>query len=123
MFEKATRFKLRFRTEKGILNVEDLWDLSLNSLNFLAKGINKQLKDLAEEDFLGTESVEDTKLKLSFDIVLHILKTKKEEAENEKNAVKRKAEKEKILGIISKKQDSSLESMSVEDLQKKLNEL
>jgi hypothetical protein len=31
LFQKATRAKLRFETPKGLLSVEDLWDLPLTS--------------------------------------------------------------------------------------------
>ena len=41
MFEKASRLKLRFKTQNGIIAVDDLWDLTLDSLNTLAKALNK----------------------------------------------------------------------------------
>ena len=31
MFEQAARLKLRFETSRGLLSVEDLWDLPLTS--------------------------------------------------------------------------------------------
>ena len=44
IFEKASRLQLRFASTKGSLSVEDLWGLSLESLDTLAKAVNKQIK-------------------------------------------------------------------------------
>ena len=123
MFEKCSRKKLRFVSDKGLLTAEDLWDLNLNQLNAIAKKLNKDLKNAAEEDFLEGAGKEDTLLKLSFDIVLHVLNTKKEEAEKRKTAAEKKAEKEKLLDMLDKKKNQSLESLSEEELKKKIEEL
>lgn len=44
MFEKASRIKLRYSTNRGVLSVEDLWDLSLEQLDPIAINLNKSLK-------------------------------------------------------------------------------
>jgi hypothetical protein len=123
MFEQASRLKLRFQTNKGFLAAEDLWDINLEGLNNIAKGINKQLKDSMEIDFLEKPNQADSILKLQFDIVLHVLETKKKEKEDRDLIAKKKAEKEKLLEILSKKRDGALEGMSIEDLEKKIQEL
>lgn len=120
MFLKASRLKLRWNSNRGFLTLEDLWDLSLQNLNSLAKSLKKELKAEAEEDFLEEKSDEDTITKLKFDIVLEILNTKKLEAKLASEASATKAHNQKILGLIAKKQDESLEAMSVEDLKKLL---
>ena len=123
MFEKAARMKLRFVTDKGLLSVEDLWDLSLQQLNRLAKALNKSIKESAEDDFLEETSAEDLIVKLQFNLVLHVLEAKKAEKKERLTASTKKAEREKILGILAKKQDDALENLSEEDLKKKLEEL
>lgn len=125
IFEKATRKKLRFVTNKGHISVEDLWDLSLEQLNELAKKLNKELKDeQAEEDFLeDEENKKESLVKLRFEVVISILKTKKHEAKERENEVLRKAQKEKLLEVIAKKQDSALAELSEEELKKRLDEL
>jgi len=123
MFEKAMRLKLRFETNKGILSTEDLWDLSLNDLNTIAKKLNKKLKLAVEEDFLKKVTKEDERLKLSFDIVIYVLNKKLEEEEKRVDQLKRKAKKDKIMEILAKKQDASLESKSEADLLKELEKL
>jgi hypothetical protein len=123
MFEKATRLKLKFNSNRGILTTEDLWDLSLQDLNKLAKTLNKEIKIQKEDDFLEDVSKEDEVTKLKFDLVLYILKTKKKEAQAIKDATAIKIEKEKILAILAKKQDDSLENMSEDELKEKLKNL
>ena len=123
MFEKAARLKLRFESRVGNLSVEDLWDLPLTKLNELAKSLNKQIKESKEEDFLEEKTSEDTKTQLKFDIVLHILNTKKAENEAKNQAAAKKAEREKILEILSKKKEDALEKLDEETLNKRLEEL
>ena len=41
LFEKASKMKLRFSTTKGVLSTEDLWDLSLESLDRIAKNLKR----------------------------------------------------------------------------------
>lgn len=123
MFEKAARMKLRFVTDRGNLSTEDLFDLPLQQLNKLAKGLNKIIKESAEEDFLGETSAEDAVIKLQFNLVIHVLDVKKAERKDRLEAGSKKAEREKIKGILAKKQDDALENLSEEDLLKKLADL
>lgn len=120
MFLKASRLKLRWNSSRGFLSLEDLWDLSLQNLNTLAKGLKRELKAELEEDFLEEKTEEDTITKLKFDIVIEVLNIKKSEAKAASEATAMKAHNQKILGLIAKKQDEDLEKMSVEDLQKLL---
>ena len=123
IFEQATRKKLRFQTKKGSVSSEDLWDLSLAELNETAKVLNREIKSTEEEDFLEKTSNQNTLTKLKFDVVLHILNTKKEEKESKKNASIKQAEAQKLMEILSRKQDANLESLSEEELKKKIAEL
>ena len=121
MFEKASRLKLRFGSTIGPLSSEDLWDLSLQQLNTLAKSLKKVLKESEEEDFLKETNEADVIVKLQFDLVLHVLNTKKDERKAYQEATEKKAKRQKILGIIAKKQDDSLEDMTEEELLKLLD--
>lgn len=123
MFEKAVRMKLRLSSSKGLLSVEDLWDLPLAELNKIAKDLNKQLKNAEEEDFLKVSSKEDERLKFAFDVVLHVLNTLKDEKEARDNLAKKKKEKEKLLALLEEKQEESLKDLSVEELKKRIEEL
>lgn len=123
MFEKASRMKLRFMSDRGQLNVEDLWDLSLTKLNGLAKHLNKAIKEMEEEDFLQEAKASDAVTKLKFDIVLHTLNTKKAERDALKDKQAKKVEKEKLLALLQKKEDAEEELMTKEEILKKIDKL
>ena len=120
MFLKATRLKLRWATSRGYLTIEDLWDLSLQNLNQLAKTLKKEIKIQEEEDFLEESKEEDTITKLKFDIVLEILNIKKKEYHTSKEAAANKEHNQKILGIIAAKENEELTNKSIEELKQML---
>ena len=128
MFEKSSRLKLRFESVLGVLSSEDLWDLPLTSRNSasldnIAKGINRRLKDSAEESFVVEASKPNRVLKLKLDIVKRVIAIKVEENEAAKKAGELREKKQKILALIAKKKDEDLGEQSVEDLQKMLDEI
>ena len=122
MFEKAARLALRFTTPKGSLTVEDLWDLPLTSasgasLDNIAKGLNRQIKEATTESFVVKTSKADAELQLKFDIVKHIIEVRLAENEVAKNAAAKKAEKAKLLEVLSRKQDAALEQKTPEEIE------
>jgi hypothetical protein len=130
MFDVATRQKLRFDSPKGLLSVEDLWDLPLTSttgranLDEIALSLHKQLRNTADVvSFVDEQAKTDPVSQLKFDIVKHVIETRKKE-NADALAAKNKAEtKQRLLEVLAKKRDSTLEAMSEEDLLKKLAEL
>jgi hypothetical protein len=128
MYKKAIRLKLRYNTISGNLTTEDLWDLPLRStrgasLDNLAKMLNKEIQSNEEESFVDTPSAANGELRLKFEIVKDIIKDRLSENEAKRNAATVKKEKEVLMGIINKKQNESLESESLDDLKKRLEEL
>jgi uncharacterized membrane protein len=122
MFEIATRTKMRFPF-KGLVSVEDLWDLSVKDLDSIFKTLNAQVKKSQEESLLATKTKEDETLAIQIEIVKHIVKTKLDEAEAVKQSKELKEKKQKIMEIIAAKQDESLHNASVEELQAMLANL
>ena len=127
MFENASRMKLRFESNVGLITTEDLWDLPLVSasngvsLDEIAKSMNKQLKD-SEESFVEATNPNEA-LELAFNIVKYIIKIKLAEAEVRKAAANKKAMKEKILSVLADKEDDALKNKSPNALKKMLDEL
>lgn len=95
MFEKASRIKLRYSTNRGVLSVEDLWDLSLEQLDPIAINLSKRLKESQTESFIKTRTKDTTELKLKFNIVKHIIDVKLQEQEERTVAAEKKAKRQK----------------------------
>lgn len=122
IFEVATKSKFRF-PYKGMATVEDLWDLTLENLDLVFKSLNSQLKQTKEESLLNTKSKEDKELEIKIDIVKHIVNVKLEEQAKRLKEKETKEKKQRILEILSMKQDQDLQNKSIEELQKMLEEL
>ena len=122
IFEFASRNKIRFPF-KGMISVEDLWDLSLTNLDSIYKTLNKQVKQSEEESLLSTKASVDTELEVQIAIVKHIVSVKLAEKEDAEKASAKKAQKQKIMSIIATKQDEALQNSSIDDLKKMLDEL
>lgn len=123
IFERASRAKLRFSTSKGQLSTEDLWDLSLTSLDTIAKATNKRLKEEAEESFIETKTKESSENQLQLDILKHVISSKLTAQEAAKKRADTMGQIARIKAIIVEKQDKSLTEKSVDDLNAMLNEL
>lgn len=128
LFAKATRDKVKFVTVKGEISIEDLWDLPLTSekgfdLDSIAKKIAKELKDSTEESFVVESTKGSSLLELKLEILKYIIKVKMEENKARKNLAEKKAKKEKLMEILAKKEDASLEALTPEEIRKQLEEL
>ena len=122
IFEYATRNKLRFEF-KGLISVEDLWDLSLTNLDSIYKTLNKQVKQSEEESLLSTKASVDTELEVQIAIVKHIVSVKLAEKEASEKAHVKREQKQKIMSIIATKENEVLQNSSIDDLKKMLDEL
>ncbi len=122
MFELATRNRIRF-AHKGLLSVEDLWDLGVQELDKIFKSLNAKLKVCSEESLLGPKGSENTELNLQVAIVRHIVEVKLAEEAERKNHVEKKVQKQKILRILAEKQEGALASKSEEELKAMLEKL
>lgn len=122
LFETATRNKMRFPF-RGMVSVEDLWDLSLTNLDSVFKTLNAEAKKSEEESLLETKSKENEELSNKIEIVKYIVNIKLEEKKTRENARKNAEMKQRLLEIKAKRQDAALENISDEDLDKMLAEL
>lgn len=122
LFESATRSKMRFPF-KGMISVEDLWDLSLTNLDSVFKTLNAEVKKSEEESLLNTKSKEDEEISNKIEIVKYIVSVKLDEKKKREDAKKNAEMRQRLLEIKAKRQDAALENMSDEDLDKALAEL
>lgn len=122
LFINATRANYQFPF-RGMINVIDLWDLSLANLDSVFKTLNAEAKKSEEESLLETKSKENEELSNKIEIVKYIVNIKLEEKKTRENARKNAEMKQRLLEIKAKRQDAALENMSDEDLDKMLAEL
>lgn len=134
IFELATRQKLRFASAKGDLTTEQLWDLPLLissptrdvkvDLDTLARSINHELKAQAEESFVSTKANPlKAQLELKLEIIKYIIADRLAAAEKAKKASDNRAERERLMDVLKRKQDQELENLSPEEIQKRLDAL
>lgn len=121
-FKEASRLKLRFKTDKGELSVEQLWSLDLPTLDALAVSLEKDYNSSEGKSFLNKNTKKDKTLKMKFDVVFEILETKMDEAAKATKSAERKAKNEKIMALIVEKKDESLKGKSVKQLTAMLDE-
>jgi len=123
MFERASHIKLRFEC-KGLCTVEELWDLPLPTLDNLYKKLNKKIKEIEGDSLLKIkDDGKDDILELKISIIKHIVKVRLEEAQYREDALTKTRKKQKLMEIISLKQDAQLYDMSIEDLNKLVEDL
>lgn len=122
MFEQAIRGKMRFPF-KGMVSVEDLFDLSVVNLDSVFKVLNSELKQAKEESLLNTKTKQDKELDIKIEIVKYIFELKLTEENLRLKAKEQREQKQKILEILSAKQDESLQNKSIEELEAMLDNL
>lgn len=127
IFKKASKKKLRFSTNRGVLSVEQLWDLSKDEIRQLvikareaAKKSSGEVND-SELSFLDAPSkTKATDDELRFEILKDIYLTKKYAEEKAQKKAEVKANNKKLLELIARKQDEALEKKSIKELEKML---
>ena len=122
VFKYAAKKQLRF-PYKGLVSVEDLFNLGLTELDSVYKVLKKQQKSSSEESLISDKTPQDTELEIKLAIVKEIFDDKKIAMDKAKKAVEKKVQAQKILEIMNKKQDEALQNMSQEELQAQLNAL
>ncbi|MDB5053482.1 MAG: hypothetical protein JWM44_1532 [Bacilli bacterium] len=115
MFEMAVRTKMRFPF-KGIISVEDLWDLSPENLDSIFKDLNFRLKQVKEESLLNTRTKQDQELDTKIEIVKYIVQVKLTEQDIKLKEKEKREKKQELLEILSTKQNEDVRSKSIEEI-------
>ena len=122
IFKYAVENKLRFPF-RGMITVEDLFDVNINGLDEIYKSLNAQIKKGNEESLLTEKTSEDEELEVKSEIVKTVFAQKIAEKEARAKARENREKKQRILEIMANKQDEALQNKSVDELQKMLDEL
>lgn len=121
IFAIATRRKYRFPFN-GQIGVEDLWDLSASQLDRVFKTLKKDQKTSNEESLLTTRSDEDSDLDVKIAVVKFVFETKQADKLAAIELAEKIEKKKRIRELIADKKDEALKNMSVEDLEKMLED-
>lgn len=125
VFEQSSRLKLRFETSKGFLSVEEVWDLSLASLDFLAKATNKRLREAEEESFIPTAHqpriVSHDTLRLG--ILKYVIVTKADERDTARKKADDRMKLSRLKELLAAKEDDAFKALSQEEILKQITEL
>lgn len=122
LFETAIRNKFRF-PYKGLISVEDLWDLNIHELDNVFKTLNAAVTKSQEESLLAAKSEKDEVLTIQIEIVKYIVGVKLAEIDTALRDKERYEKKQRIMELIAAKQDEALLNKSVDELQSMLNDL
>lgn len=122
-FIEAARKKIRFGTSQGQLAVEDLFDLSLPSLDKIAVALDAQLQQSGRKSFIDAPVKGLAETQLAFDIAKYVIDVKLAEKAEAKLAAERKSQVDFLKGLLEKKQLAELEGMTTEQITAKLAEL
>lgn len=123
IFEKAVIGKYRF-PYKGLITVEDLFDLSLTNLDSIYKTLKTQKKQNENEDsLLLCKSNEDDVLDTKIKIVKNIVERKLIERESKTLELEKQQKRKKIQAILANKEDENLNNKTPEQLKAMLADL
>lgn len=130
IFEKASRQKLTFTTNRGLITVDQLWDLPLKNgsltLNSIALGVKSKLNktddvvDLVDgdtTDLNAHKEVERDKLRL--EVVMHVIKVLKGERDARENHEAKLSKLRVIDDAIAEQERNELVKGSAEELKKR----
>lgn len=129
MFEIAARKKVRFDTSRGMMSVEDLWELPLTStknnpnLDDIARNLHRQLNNGENVSFVHGTNMSDSQVQFKFDLVRHIIDTRLEENKIRSESQERATKKQALLAIMAERQSADIRNLPMEDLQKMIDEL
>ena len=125
IFEQAARMKLRFETSKGCLSSEEVWELSLLSLDTLARAVNKRLREAEEESFIP--SAHHPKVLshdvLRLDMLKHVIGVKVVERDLARKKTEDRAKLMRLQDLLAAKEDDAFKAMSQEEILKQIAEL
>lgn len=110
--------KNKYRFEfKGLIGVEDLFDLKLEDLDLIYRNLKNEGKDLQGDSLLDTaKNPKVGEIQVKIDVVKAVFDIKQTDIKNAEKALANKAQKEKILAIIEDKENQELSEKSIEEL-------
>ncbi len=123
LFILAAKRKYRFESGRGSVSVEDLFDLNLTTLDTVAVALDDKIQKAGRKSFIGKRSASTGDDENRLEIVKFVIEHLQTEAEARKTRADKENQKTFLKGLLEKKQMEQLEGLSVEEIQKQLDQL
>jgi hypothetical protein len=131
IFERAARAKLRFVCPAGNFTVENLFDLRLTdgaarpSLDNLARGIARELRNEDEESFVQPEKRNKRReeLELKLDVLKHVIADRIAARDASATAAANADRRQKLVNALAAKEESTLVGMTKEEIEAEIAKL
>lgn len=125
LFEVAVRNKFRFPTTKGELTIEQVLDLPLVSrsgtdLDTVAKGVNRELKDLSEESFVAKPTPRKAQLEAMLELLKQVIAERVAENEARVQAVQRQQEIAQLEALLDQRKAQELMELPASEIEARL---
>jgi len=120
-YKKAVKSKLRFKTSRGLLTLEQLWDTPLIVLVEAIRKAKEEIGEVSKDDelsFLEENHTVDETMQLRFDILKDVYLSKKKENKERRDEALIKENNEKIMSLIHQKEEEELKNKDIEELKK-----
>lgn len=116
IFEWAVRNNATVASPKGELLPQQLFQLPLESLNTLAKGVSRQLKAEGEEDFIGAGSKVSKDLQNKLELLKAVIADKKAKKAAADVRAENRANAELLERLVAEKTVTELASNNLDTL-------
>lgn len=125
IFKQGTKVGLRFDSFKGAsLTIEDLWQLNLESLDSIAKTVNKKLKEEAEESFVSpSKNTKSVEFELKLEILKEVIADKIAINQEKKTRLDRMAQLTQLKALAAQKANEALANQSLDEIRKQIEEM
>lgn len=126
LFERASRQKLRFPSNRGEVTVEELWTMPLQSrtgydVDTIAKAVNSKIKELSEDSFVSTKPSKALALQqLMLEVIKRVIAVRLDEQAKQEKRVANQAERQRLEALLESKQQAEEANLTQEQILAKL---
>lgn len=120
----AAKKKFRFRSPKGDLTLEDLFEIKgLQDLDAVARAANAELKSLTEESFIAVANPKKGDAEAKLELVKFVIAERQAEAERARKAAATRLERSKLLDALEQREANDLAGLTKEQILERLEKL
>lgn len=116
----AARRKYRFESGRGLVLFEDLFDLSLQTLDKIAVALDQKVQAAGGKSFINKRTVSNTDIINQLELVKFVIETIQADDEAKKVRADKAAEKAFLNSLLEKKKINQLEGLPIEEIEKRL---